>query len=141
MAGSEDSGSKTENATPKKLRDARKKGDVAKSKDMTSTIGMLFSFGVVWIAASYTATHVAAIMIETFSLKKNVWCRQFCGADQINYQNSNSVFLLLDDDKNRVTKFGASTLCGTWQHFGRGCNGTTVSTRLVYCPLSIAICV
>ena len=34
MAGSDDSGDKTEKPTPKKLQDARKKGDVSKSKDI-----------------------------------------------------------------------------------------------------------
>ncbi|MEE9335087.1 MAG: type III secretion system export apparatus subunit SctU [Granulosicoccaceae bacterium] len=68
MARSDDSGSKTEKATPKKLRDARKKGDVPKSRDLTSTICLLFSFGVVWIASSYTASNVGALMAEIFSL-------------------------------------------------------------------------
>ena len=38
MAGKEKSGDQTEQATPKRLRDARKKGEVAKSKDLTSTL-------------------------------------------------------------------------------------------------------
>ncbi len=40
----EDKSSKTEKATPKKLRDARKKGQVAKSKDIVSTTILLFLF-------------------------------------------------------------------------------------------------
>lgn len=35
----DDSGDKTEKPTPKKLRDAHKKGDVPKSKDLSSTVG------------------------------------------------------------------------------------------------------
>lgn len=38
MASKEKSGDQTEQATPKRLRDARKKGEVAKSKDLTSTL-------------------------------------------------------------------------------------------------------
>ena len=38
MADKGDSGDKTEKPTPKKVRDARKEGDVAKSKDLTSTV-------------------------------------------------------------------------------------------------------
>jgi type III secretion protein U len=37
----EDSADKTEKPTPKKLRDAKKRGDVPKSKDLSSTIGTL----------------------------------------------------------------------------------------------------
>ena len=40
MAGSkdDDSGNRTEKATPKRLKDARRKGDVWKSRDVTSTV-------------------------------------------------------------------------------------------------------
>lgn len=41
MAGQDDSGDKTEKPTPKKLQDARKKGEVSKSKDLTSTATLL----------------------------------------------------------------------------------------------------
>lgn len=41
MAGTDDSGDKTEKPTPKKLQDARKKGEVSKSKDLTSTATLL----------------------------------------------------------------------------------------------------
>lgn len=44
MADSNDSGDKTELPTQKRLRDARKKGNVPKSRDVTSTIGLL-----VWV--------------------------------------------------------------------------------------------
>jgi type III secretion protein U len=37
----EDSADKTEKPTPKKLRDAKKRGDVPKSKDLSSTVGTL----------------------------------------------------------------------------------------------------
>ncbi|MEJ2426765.1 MAG: EscU/YscU/HrcU family type III secretion system export apparatus switch protein, partial [Candidatus Thiodiazotropha sp.] len=44
MADNNDSGDKTEKPTPKKLKDARKKGDVSKSKDISSTSVM-----IIWI--------------------------------------------------------------------------------------------
>ena len=44
------SGEKTEEPTPKKLQDARKKGQVAKSQDMSSAVLFLVGFGV--LAAS-----------------------------------------------------------------------------------------
>lgn len=41
---------KTEQPTPKKLRDARKKGQVAKSKEISSAAGIIGLFGVIWLA-------------------------------------------------------------------------------------------
>ncbi len=40
MSQNNDSGDRTEKPTPKRLLDARKKGDIAKSKDVTSTVGL-----------------------------------------------------------------------------------------------------
>ncbi len=51
MAGDKNSGDQTENATPKRLRDARKRGEVAKSKDLTSTavlVAWLVLGAMVW---------------------------------------------------------------------------------------------
>ena len=40
----EDSGDKTEEPTPHKLREARKKGQIAKSQEITSAIMLIVSF-------------------------------------------------------------------------------------------------
>ena len=45
VAGDKNSGDQTEQATPKKLRDARKKGEVSKSRDLSSTAVL-----VIWLA-------------------------------------------------------------------------------------------
>ncbi len=42
------SAEKTEEPTPKKLRDARKKGQVAKSKEVSSTIGIICVVALLW---------------------------------------------------------------------------------------------
>ncbi len=42
------SGEKTEDPTPKKLRDARKKGQVAKSKEISSTAGIIAVVVIIW---------------------------------------------------------------------------------------------
>jgi SpoVK/Ycf46/Vps4 family AAA+-type ATPase len=47
VATRDDAGDKTEKPTPKKLEDARKKGDVSKSKEVTSTVVL-----VVWLASA-----------------------------------------------------------------------------------------
>lgn len=57
------SGEKTENATPKKLRDARKKGDVPKSKDLTSTIGLAFILALLW----FTFSHNISLLTDMLS--------------------------------------------------------------------------
>ncbi len=44
----QNSGSKTEKPTPKKIRDARKKGDIAKSRDVTNTLLLLMGVGLFW---------------------------------------------------------------------------------------------
>jgi type III secretion protein U len=41
MAGKQEGADKTEKPTPKRLRDARKQGDIAKSKELTSTVVLL----------------------------------------------------------------------------------------------------
>lgn len=50
---SESSGEKTEQPTDKRLQDARKKGQVAKSQDLTSALLLIATVGVVWILGSY----------------------------------------------------------------------------------------
>lgn len=42
------SGEKTEEPTPKKLRDARKKGQVAKSKEVSGTLGLIAVLALLW---------------------------------------------------------------------------------------------
>jgi len=44
----QDSGSKTEKPTPKKLRDARSEGNVAKSRDLTNTALLLLGGLLFW---------------------------------------------------------------------------------------------
>lgn len=58
MADKNDGGDKTEQPTPKKLQDARKKGQVPKSKDVTSTVELL-----VWVTLAALATAYAAAQI------------------------------------------------------------------------------
>jgi flagellar biosynthetic protein FlhB len=50
---SQSSGEKTEQPTEKRLRDARKKGQVAKSQDLSSAVLLLAAVGVVWLIGSY----------------------------------------------------------------------------------------
>ena len=68
MAGKNDGGDKTEKPTPKRLADARKKGDIAKSTDVTSTV-TLFVWLVVFIfGTGYAGTRIVGLFQESFAL-------------------------------------------------------------------------
>jgi|SRR5579862_1136100 len=59
---------KTEQATPKKLRDARKKGQVAKSQDFPSAFTFVVSIATVLIGAGYIYEIIASFMISMFKM-------------------------------------------------------------------------
>lgn len=61
MADKNDGGDKTERPTPKKLQDARKKGQVAKSKDLTSTVELLAWTALFLLASATAAREIAAL--------------------------------------------------------------------------------
>jgi len=58
----EDSGSKTELPTSKRLKDARKKGDVAKSPDIGITVGFLFALLLLWLTFNNIVASVSNLM-------------------------------------------------------------------------------
>jgi len=67
MADKDPGGSKTEKPTPKKLEDARKKGQVAKSRDVTSTAELAVWLLLAALAIGYAATRsvgLVASMLE-----------------------------------------------------------------------------
>ncbi len=62
----EDSGEKTEQPTPHKLREARKKGQVAKSKDLTTALLLLASFYTLKASSEYIWKQLSKISILMF---------------------------------------------------------------------------
>ena len=64
----EDSGSKTEKPTPKKLKDARKKGEVSKSRDLTATAGILVILALAGLALPWVGAQLAALVGTSFDL-------------------------------------------------------------------------
>ncbi len=64
--GEDDSGDKTEEPTPHKLREARKKGQIAKSKDITSSILIFVAFYTLKSNAEVLWRNMEASTIETF---------------------------------------------------------------------------
>lgn len=67
MAEKNDGGDKTEKPTPKRLRDARRKGDVARSKDVAPAIGMILWFLLLLFAAGHAGAQITALMRDTVS--------------------------------------------------------------------------
>jgi len=57
---------KTEKATPKKLRDSRKKGQVAKSQDFSSAFTFITSISMVLILAGYLFTTLGSYIVNMF---------------------------------------------------------------------------
>ena len=57
---------KTEKATPKKLRDARKKGQVAKSQDFPSAITFIVSMSASIMSAGYLVNEIGNFMLLMF---------------------------------------------------------------------------
>ncbi|MED5621607.1 type III secretion system export apparatus subunit SctU [Ideonella sp. BN130291] len=66
MADKNDGGDKTEKPTPQKLKDARKKGSVWKSKEITSTATLLVWLALGGLAAAYAGVRLQALMVASF---------------------------------------------------------------------------
>lgn len=68
MADEGSSQEKTEEATPKRLRDARKKGQVAKSRDLTTVVILIAAFGALVGLVKYITGYFEAAMHNAFSI-------------------------------------------------------------------------
>src|SRR2546429_661428 len=60
-------GEKTEKASPKKLRDAKKKGQVAKSQDLPAAFTFIVSIWVVLGMSDYLYKSMGGFIISTFN--------------------------------------------------------------------------
>jgi len=68
MAGNQTNGEKTEQATPKKLRDARKRGEIAKSRDLTGTVGLAVVLVLFWSTAGWGAERLVALTTDALAV-------------------------------------------------------------------------
>lgn len=66
MAEEEQSQEKTEQPSPKRLKEAREKGQVARSKDFNATLILLFSGGVFFLFGHYLAEQLMQMMRQAF---------------------------------------------------------------------------
>ena len=64
MADKDQGADKTEKPTPKKIRDARKEGNVAKSKELTGTVLLLGWIAGAGMLATFMAGRLAALFDE-----------------------------------------------------------------------------
>jgi type III secretion protein U len=91
---------KTEKATPKKLRDARKKGQVAKSQDFPSAFTFVVSIATTIISAGYLYEVLASYIVSMFKLSsanidlKNRAGGIFSQAIQIIFNTSMPIMIL-----------------------------------------------
>lgn len=63
MAEDQDQSSKTEEATPRKLDDARKKGDVARTPDLPAWLSLMGAVTVLMVGGSWFATNMAEALL------------------------------------------------------------------------------
>ena len=76
-----DSGDKTEKPTPKRLEDARKKGDVVKSREITSTVGLVLWVAIGSAAVTFAAVRISALCEQLFAMIGQGWMHTgFTGA-------------------------------------------------------------
>jgi type III secretion protein U len=68
LAGKNDGGDKTEQPTAKRLADARKKGDVPKSRDVTSTVVLFVWLIVLMFGAGYAGREIIGLFDGSFVL-------------------------------------------------------------------------
>ena len=73
MAQSEGGQERTEEATPKRLREAKEKGQVARSRELTTLIMLLSAgFGLLFLGGAVVST-MASIMTESFQFLGSPW--------------------------------------------------------------------
>ena len=80
MAEKNDGGDKTEKPTPKRLKDARKKGDVPKSREVTSTAGLLVWLVLGALLGGLAMERLAALWDRLFVLLAQGWQAQGFGS-------------------------------------------------------------
>ncbi|HCU26146.1 MAG TPA: EscU/YscU/HrcU family type III secretion system export apparatus switch protein [Deltaproteobacteria bacterium] len=76
----ESSGEKTEEATPKRLREARKKGQVPKSRDVSTIVVLLAVFGLMTVGMGWAFGEFEVLMKRSFNMVSQ---HQTINGDQI----------------------------------------------------------
>ncbi|MGR8918589.1 MAG: flagellar biosynthesis protein FlhB [Gammaproteobacteria bacterium] len=69
MAEQNEGQEKTEQPTPKRIDDARKKGQIARSRELSTMLVLLGGAITLWLSAAHVANGLGDIMRENFTLK------------------------------------------------------------------------
>lgn len=72
MADDEQSQEKTEQPSPKRLKEAREKGQIARSKDFNATIILLFSGAGFLVFGNFLSTHFLTMMHHAFEFDSHI---------------------------------------------------------------------
>ncbi len=89
-------GEKTESATPKRREEAREKGQVAKSQDLTGALTMLIGFSVLKILGGYFGERILALFRQPFTLMHDFPSEKFQDILAFGGQSSqNFLYLIL----------------------------------------------
>jgi flagellar biosynthetic protein FlhB len=123
MAEDADSGSKTEDATPRRLEEARQRGELAKSPELAQAAGLFGAFGVLVMMGGYLAQDLAAKLTPFFS-----------HPDTISLEGGGGVavarYLVLAAAPPIAAVMGASLLAGV--------AGNVLQTGLLFTPSRLA---
>ena len=91
-----DAGDKTEKPTSKRLDDARKKGDVVKSREITSTAGLVLWLGIGSLLLTFSTVRIAALFDALFATVATGWMHTgFAGATRALGAQATEMALLL----------------------------------------------
>lgn len=77
---------KTEDPTPKRLRDARKKGQVAKSRDLNTVVILIAAVAAIWVSAGFMAEQLQYAMKYSFTVAART---NITVADLVHYASIN----------------------------------------------------
>lgn len=73
MSDKNDGGDKTEKPTPQRLNEARKKGDVSKSREVTSTVVLVVWLGLGALAVGFAGARLAGLFESLFAVLGGGW--------------------------------------------------------------------
>ncbi len=91
-----DAGDKTEKPTSKRLDDARKKGDVVKSREITSTAGLVLWLGIGSLLLTFSTVRIASLFDALFATVATGWMHTgFSGATRALGSQAVEIALLL----------------------------------------------
>lgn len=94
-------GEKTEPATPKKLEDARKEGQVAKSRELVSALSLIAAFITLKVFIGYIGTSMMGLFTNTYGFISTF------ANPKVDEININTVMYLLQDGVISIIKIAA----------------------------------